>query len=349
MKRITLHIFFWIAIWLFRGFLGFMVNLKYYTEISISQQLFVNFFPEIFTTLVKVALCYTVGYLLAKTKGDTTKSIIPIALIFVISVFLRLIVLSIWLNWGDHSLPLLNTEALVEIPRIMNSVIDIGFVLGIFLVLKNYRQQLRWMKREQQLVTEKLEAELNFLKAQINPHFLFNTLNNFYSMAQANGDNVLADSILKLSGMMRYTLYDSGVKLILLEKEINYINNFILLTKLRFTDEEVRVDFKYPKDSTNIFVPPMILMPFVENAFKYGISINQHSIVTLSLSIDSLGALIFHCTNNNYANLKTRSGPSGGIGLQNVKRRLELIYPSKHVLSIDQKDKTFTVNLKIDL
>lgn len=268
-------------------------------------------------------------------------------LVFLFGVVLRQATLSMWINVGDATLPLINMQAFVHITRIMNSFIDNGFALGVFMTIKSYRQQLNWIKREQELITEKLETELNFLKAQVNPHFLFNTLNNFFSMAQSQGNIILADSILKLSGMMRYTLYDSNVKLIPLEKEIEYVNNFVKLTKLRYQDEEVNFRFSTPKIDGNYQIPPMVFIPFVENALKYGVAVNRKSEINLQISIHD-GMLNFSCTNTNYKQLKNHSTTSG-IGLANVKRRLELTYPDKHKLEIVNDEASFKVFLTIIL
>ena len=326
-----------------------MLNRTAYQQLSVSEQIQLNFIPELAITFIKMGVCYAIAHLLRGQKNWLNPIVLIQALIILISgVELRQIVLSIWINIGDDRLPLLNKDAFLQITRIMNSIIDVGFTLGIFMILKSYRQQLQWAAREKELIREKLETELDFLKAQTNPHFLFNTMNNFFSMAQASGAIALADSIVKLSRMMRYTLYDSSVKLIPIEKEVEYINSFIQLTKLRFKDEEVTVNFKYQDSVGDALIPPMILIPFVENAFKYGVSINRQSSIDLSLSIHEK-TLIFTCTNSISQNSNGGNGSSNGIGLKNVKRRLELIYPSKHSLLIKESSKAFVVDLKVNL
>jgi Histidine kinase len=345
--RVRLHILFWLVIWLFKGYFQFTINRGSYSGLSIEGEIFANFFPELILTLIKVAICYTIAYLNTNKNWFAPKALLFTGLVFLVGVVLRQATLSIWINSGDPALPILNLQAFTQTTRIMNSVIDNGFALGIFMTIKSYRQQLYWAKREQELINEKLETELNFLKAQTNPHFLFNTLNNFFSMAQLHGDTILADSILKLSGMLRYTLYDSNVKLIPLKKEIEYINSFIRLTKLRYKDEEVIVTFDTPEEESKCQIPPMVLIPFVENALKYGVAVNRKSEINLQLSIQN-GILTFSCVNTNYQHLKSRSETSG-IGLNNVKRRLELIYPDKHKLEIINDGILFKVYLTISL
>lgn len=349
MKRITHHISFWLAVWLFRGYLQYSSNKFVYGQLTILKQLQLNFTPELLIVLVKMGVCYAIAHLFKKQANWFTPIILIQAItITVFGVALRQLVLSTWINLGDKELPLINLDALFQTTRIMNSITDLGFTLGIFMLLKNYGQQLQWAKKEKELIREKFQAELDFLKAQTNPHFLFNTLNNMFSMAQASKNDMLADSIDKLSSMMRYTLYDSSVRLISVEKEIEYINNFIRLTKLRFRDEEVMVNLEYRGNLIDSRIPPMILMPFVENAFKHGVVVNKQSSVVISISIHE-NILFFSCINNKYENSRKKNDTSHGIGLNNIKRRLELIYPDKHTLIIEEKDDLYTVNLIVKL
>jgi len=192
-----------------------------------------------------------------------------------------------------------------------------------------------------------LDTEIKFLKSQVNPHFLFNTLNNLFSMAQAKGNDELADGISKLSGMMRYMIYESNEENVPLKKEIEYLDNCILLNKLRYADDEVKVIFDYPEQDEGIFVAPMLFIPFVENAFKHGVAIGQSSEIDISISVTN-SLLIFSCENTVYGTKKMEDEKSG-IGLENVKRRLELVYPHKHELTIKDDGGKFAVELKIDL
>ena len=139
-----------------------------------------------------------------------------------------------------------------------------------------------WAKSELiqiQLQANQLSTEIKFLKSQINPHFLFNTLNNLFSMAQDKGNDELADGISKLSGMMRYMLYDSNEESVPLSKEINYLEECITLNKLRYADEEVNITFDHPGQIADIRIAPMLFIPFVENAFKHGVAIGQRAAI----------------------------------------------------------------------
>jgi len=207
-----------------------------------------------------------------------------------------------------------------------------------------------WTKAEQsrnQMQANQLSTELRFLKSQINPHFLFNTLNNLFSMAQAKGNDELADGISKLSGMMRYMIYDSNAESVPLSKEIAYLEDCITLNKLRYADDEVNVTFEHPLNPGNVTVAPMLFIPFVENAFKHGIAIGQTSGIDIAIIISNQ-KLIFTCENTIYRTIRKIEEKSG-IGLENVKRRLELLYPGRHTLQISEDNSHYNIKLELDL
>ncbi|HTD40463.1 MAG TPA: histidine kinase [Mucilaginibacter sp.] len=207
-----------------------------------------------------------------------------------------------------------------------------------------------WARTElmrNQLEAVQLDTEVKFLKSQVNPHFLFNTLNNLFSMAQKKGNDDLADGISKLSGMMRYMIYESNEETVPLKKEIEYLENCILLNRLRYADNEVKVLFNYPEQTEGVFVVPMLFIPFVENAFKHGVIIGKSSEIDISISVINK-QLIFNCENIIYG-IKKMEDEKSGIGLENVKRRLELVYPGKCELSIKNADNKYIVNLEIIL
>ena len=206
-----------------------------------------------------------------------------------------------------------------------------------------------WAKSEliqTQLRANQLSTEIKFLKSQINPHFLFNTLNNLFSMAQDKGNDELADGISKLSGMMRYMLYDSNEESVPLSKEITYLEECITLNKLRYAEEEVIVTFDHAGPIADVSIAPMLFIPFVENAFKHGVAIGQTTAIQIVLVVSGQ-KLNFRCVNTDHGFIKKME--ISGIGLENVKRRLALVYPDKHRLIINKEDGKFMVNLEIDL
>jgi len=195
----------------------------------------------------------------------------------------------------------------------------------------------------EQLKQEKIKAELLFLKTQINPHFLYNTLNYLYSLAYPTSEK-LADAIIKLSQLMRYMLNNSVDGMLALQQEIDYLHNYIEIYRMRFEDEFF-VDFKVSGDMTGKKIASLILIPFVENAFKHGVSNNPQIPIKIHINVSEHQMQM--AVNN-----KISSGQkdlSGGIGLVNIKRRLELIYPDNFELLINDDGDTYTTRLKIRL
>lgn len=234
----------------------------------------------------------------------------------------------------------------------LQSVIAVVFlcVLAFAVAYFFIREWVRNEMRRSQVEAHQLSTEIKFLRSQVNPHFLFNTLNNLFSMAQRNEDEDLANGISKLSGIMRYMLHESNTDLVSLQKEIDYLNDCIALHKLRYADSEASVCFNHPPPAavSGVSIAPMLLVPFLENAFKHGVSIGHRSDIGVSITIDA-NRLIFACENTDYSGVKKPKAENTGIGLQNVKRRLELLYPGKHALRAGPENGKYCVNLQIEL
>ncbi len=204
-------------------------------------------------------------------------------------------------------------------------------------------------KRKQELIHEKLTAELNFLKTQLNPHFLFNVLNMAYSSASRKGDDQTADIIEKLSVLMRYMIYDSNVDKIEVEREIDFIRNYINLQKMRFSsDLPVKVTFTVDGHYTGYRIAPLILIPFIENAFKYGVKLEQNSEIQLAMNFQN-GEMEFTARNSIFRNSQPVDSKNSGIGIKNTQKRLNILYPAKHKLSITDNGKEFMVKLLLNL
>jgi two-component system, LytTR family, sensor histidine kinase AlgZ len=226
---------------------------------------------------------------------------------------------------------------------IQSTISDLFIVLFIGL-LRFASDWVQFDARRRQLETEKLNAELKFLKAQVNPHFLFNTLNNLYYLSTIKSDTAPL-VISKLSEVMRYMIYDSNHEKIELAKEIEYMQHYIGLERLRLR-EGVPLEFEVA-GRTDILISPLILITFLENAFKHGISNgNDHCWIKARLEVNET-RLVYAIANSK---IKTVSYPEDGegIGLKNVKRRLDLSYPGKHKLDIDDREDTYSVILTIE-
>jgi len=216
------------------------------------------------------------------------------------------------------------------------------FFFGIIRHIYNY---IKLKQAEQQLRIEKQEAELNYLRSQTNPHFLFNTLNNIYSLARDKSDQA-PESILRLSKILRFMLYETSGLYIPVEQELKIIGDYIALEKLRY-DESLRINFNYDVEDMKQSLSPLLLIPLVENAFKHGASETRHSpFVDIHLSIKQRQVL-FVVKNSADTSFQERN-INEKIGLSNLRRQLELLY-KEYNLSIQQNDFVFTATLKINL
>ena len=224
---------------------------------------------------------------------------------------------------------------------------NLALFLLVFVFSTGIRVINQWLRSEQrnkEIATEKLNAELSFLKAQINPHFLFNTLNNIYALASAQSEQT-APAVMKLSSIMRYVLTEARNDLVPLEKEIQFTSHYIELQKMRLTDKAV-VDFTVRGEPIGRQIAPLLLLPFVENAFKYGISTRERSPIAILLEIKG-DSLYFSICNHKYFNTLLRASDNTGIGISNTRRRLELFYEDRYSLDIQDKPNEFSVHLKI--
>lgn len=214
------------------------------------------------------------------------------------------------------------------------------FISSGLKVTGNY---IRNERRNKELENQKLVAELAFLKSQVNPHFLFNTLNNIYSLAYKQHPDT-PDAIMKLSLLMRYMLYESNDTLVCLDKEVEHIHNFIDLQKLRLR-EQTSIKFNIEGDIEGKQIAPMLMMTLVENAFKHGLVSKNEIGILINLKVD--GNELKFSTANNISTHKKRD--FGGIGLENLRQRLKLLYHNRHKLTFEEKDGVFYATMKLYL
>lgn len=198
----------------------------------------------------------------------------------------------------------------------------------------------KWREAEK----KKTEAELSWLKAQINPHFFFNTLNTIHGLALMKSEKT-TDAILRLSGLMRYVLQEANDQFVPLEGEINYIQNYCDLQKIRFGDS-VQLQFETHGNAHGISIAPMLLIPFIENAYKYGVNPESPGIIDIKIDIQQ-HELRFKV--NNHITGIAADLEGSGLGIENTKKRLNLLYPGKHELKINPENGNYSVDLKINL
>lgn len=227
------------------------------------------------------------------------------------------------------------------------SFIYVG-VTSIFSLTREWFILQRISGQLKDIEKEKLEAELKVLKTQIKPHFLFNSLNNIYALALDKSDDT-ADVVLQLSDLMRYILYDCNEKLVDINKELDFSRNYISLHKIRL-DENTPVNFIVNGHFHGHKIAPLLFEPFIENAFKHGIyRKNSDSFINITFNFDENDQMELIIENSYDPNWNNSKKGSGGIGIQNVIRRLELIYPQKYKIDIDKGEKNFKTTLTIEL
>lgn len=270
--------------------------------------------------------------------------------------FMSIVALVLLSSLIKYSLATLYPEIILEHQGANGRSIELAFwqyyVIAIFtgmffIVLSTGAKfAVDWFMNEKirkNLENEKLSAELSFLKSQINPHFLFNSLNNIYSLAYRKSD-MTPQAILKLSEMMRYMLQESNEPGVELAKEIRYIENYIELQRLRFRDGG-NVQLRVSGSEDGKFIAPLILIPFIENAFKHGLATDPVFPISIEIALRP-GWLELKVSNRRSDQNKDESS---GIGLQNVTRRLELLYKNRYQLHINDADKIYICNLVIEL
>lgn len=221
------------------------------------------------------------------------------------------------------------------------------FIYFISLIYCRVTDMLRAERRQKEQQAEQLSSELKFLRSQVSPHFLFNVLTNLVSLARKKSDQ-LEPALIMLSDLMRYMLYDTGKK-VLLSQEILYLNSYIALQKLRFGNEvAINVKMVTGQAAGNYTIEPMLLIPFVENAFKHGTGYTPHPAIDIQLVMKE-DVLIFEVLNEYDNDPNASKDENSGIGLANVKTRLQLLYPERHQLQIREEPPLFHITLTLKL
>ncbi len=249
-------------------------------------------------------------------------------------------------KWKERRPPIFIGER--DIVSIVILVLMCGMNLGIKLYFRTRNDQKRLLALEK----ENLEQQLEYLRYQINPHFFMNTLNNIHALVDIDPEKA-KDTILELSKMMRFVLYEGNKKGVPLSREFEFIQHYIQLMKLRYTDK-VKITVDLPQEVPDKPIPPLILITFIENAFKHGISYQHESFIGIHISINRQLAdspkLHFTCRNSKANSQKpTANSEQGGVGLQNVKQRLNLLYNQNYTLNIQDEADVYNVELTIPL
>ncbi len=219
-------------------------------------------------------------------------------------------------------------------------------LMGMNLGVKLYFRSQEATEALTQIEKHALERQLQYLKYQVNPHFFMNTLNNIHALVDIDPERAKA-SIVELSKLMRYVLYEGNNKLTPLSREVQFLRNYVQLMSMRYNTGNVSISLDAPDVLPDSMLPPLLLVIFVENAFKHGISYRTKSFVEISLQPHA-DRLLFSCRNSR-PEIKHDENMKGGVGLSNVRRRLDLLFPNDYTLDIKEEEDTYTVKLEIPL
>jgi len=342
-QRVGLHILFWLVILIWRA------NGDYLTKAPFEKFVYVN----LMRLPIMMAATYTVIYYLLPKLIFEKKQYLKFALYLLITLWTATHI-DMTVTKSNLMKMILQPissiyqyNVLTQLHPYRNSFLLMA-IIGIASQIRFFKLYLAQEKKEHQLIQEKLETQYSFLKAQVNPHFLFNALNNIYSMAVQKQQKDIALGLENLSGIMHYLTYESNAKLVSLRKEIDLLKNYIDVIQLRIeSTDDTTISFNVEGEIGKKEIAPVILLPLVENAFKHGVKPDQKCLVSIKLVLlkDSL-----HFTTKN--TLFTFSGKEikeKGIGLENVRKRLDLQYPKSHRLITKEKEGYFYTDLSIDL
>lgn len=301
--------------------------------------------PQLFSRVILlinfvwVALFYCNAYWLIR-RYLYHKKILPYIGLQIGVFFLVILLAELLMKWNHP-----NLEYRFHLPLMLN-LFPFLFVQACSLAYTMVIDKINTDKTRKEMETEGLKTELSFLRSQISPHFIFNVLNNMVALARKNSTQ-LEPSLIKLSGIMRYMLYESDDTKVLLKKEMDYLQSYIDLQSLRFgSDITIIADVQVPDGA--FFIEPMLLIPFVENAFKHCNTSIDQPVIEIHFSVTD-GILHLVVKNNFDPNREMTLDPTSGIGLANVKRRLNLLYAQRHSLLITELAGLYTVSLQISL
>jgi sensor histidine kinase YesM len=340
-SNITRHLLFWAIVFFFevsRSQFNF-VNYSWETLYHDFMESMLNF-PVLLAASYFTTLFLIPRYLARKNYGAFAALLILSAVFFIFAM--RIILRYV-------TLPLFYPAYVEKYPdffqfNVFQHFFYIYSVVLFMVLMKAYEDYSEMQRKKEKLEKENVESRLSLLRSQVNPHFLFNTLNNISTLSRMD-PSATSDAIQQLAGIMRYMMNEATRDSVEVAKEILLIRDYIQLQELRLS-RGASVDFTVSGDSANLNVPPMLLLPFIENAFKHGRKDGPPPIVSISVSIenDHLRLIVSNRIRDEKVSIPAESS---GIGIENVRNRLELLFPEKHRLDITRDGEMFTVNLTI--
>ena len=359
-NRILLHILMWSGFSVLL-FLSYVIGYKliYFEAVLLTLRM----------TFVNMVVFYMLFYFLLPKLflGNKARIVILLLLVFPISIFVWMATtyfvslfyyaLGLEVTFGELKgvIKMSADQTFLEAvspKRMLSQTIIIISLLSPFCfakilieITKLYHKKFQIEKEKTALEIQNIQIEKDFLKAQLNPHFLFNTLNNLYGLT-VRKDNLAPEVILSLSDIMSYTLYESNTEIVRLEKELDFIKNYIALEKMRYADDvNIQIEIEGENQTAGLFIAPLLTFTFIENAFKYGLK-SKNAFIKLNIKIEN-STFFFDLRNDSDGNVSNND--FGGIGLENARKRLELLYPNQYELNVHVSDASFAVELKIVL
>ncbi|NML72223.1 histidine kinase [Chryseobacterium sp. RP-3-3] len=344
-SKLYVHLLFWILYYILEVYLDFYWSRYQFPATEWQTRLQNTIVLELGYLLIKMPLAYALLYVYETTGIKKFLTYILYCFIIVAAVlthrFFTHYIIYPHIYGVTETLDGKQPSGFINGLVAFNSFMDLIFMAGLIFGVEITRQKNLLKEQISLLKSEKLDQELTMLKAQINPHFLFNTLNNIYGMALKKADET-PDVILQLSKVMRYNIYEAAERYISIDKDVENIKDFLQIQQIRHHDLVIR--FKEDIDQPSQEISPLILIQFVENAFKHGVSETLgQSFIHIDMKLNN-GVLHYHIENSKE---EKPHGNSTKIGLKNIRRQLELLYP-KHSLTAESTNDRYIVNLIID-
>ncbi|MCB0705226.1 MAG: histidine kinase [Saprospiraceae bacterium] len=335
-NRIVYHGLFWLVLLILLTAFEMMLN---------HQGLFFTLSNQLVTVAIySVVVYFNLFYLIPNyltRKRFLTYGWLLILLVIIVTPLKAMI---LYLKFANH--PVAQSRVISELNF---AFIPTLLIAGASTLFKITTDWVRHLRERQELETQTMQSELRFLKSQINPHFLFNTLNNLYALTLKKSDKA-PEIVIKLSEMMRYMLYECNEKQVYLSKEVNYLRNYLDLERLR-QGKNVEITFEVNGNISDQMIAPLLFIPFLENSFKHGLNNNlTQGYVHIRLQVDMKELQLYIENSKSPVVPKPDSNrKSGGIGLVNVRRRLNILYPNEYELQIDDSPTSYGVLLSLNL
>lgn len=347
MKRVLLHVGFWSGYLIFCMLIEYLWAASVLTDMPQTQLLKNVAIVPLGSSTPEILFSYFMMYVglprLMGRKGSQVLNILFIAVVFIISVLAVRVITHYLLAHVVYDGRLAETR-LLEPSQLFRGVIFMGFASGVAVSIKSLRNQIAAGEREKNLVKEKLSTELRYLRHQLHPHFLFNTLNNIYALTRKKSD-LAPGAVMKLSELLHFMLYESQRERIPIRQELDFLRDYIALEKIRYSNR-LKISFEQSVHQPDELISSLLLLPLVENAFKHGASETRFdSFITIRVEQEGVD---FTFSIENSFEPSDKTGHDLNIGLPNIRRQLELLY-ARYRLDVSRQNNIYTVNLYLKL